>query len=45
MSADPRHDDVPAGSGLKLALAWALVGLPLLWGVWQTLKNALKLFG
>jgi hypothetical protein len=27
-----------------LVLAWALVGIPLLWGVLQTLRNALKLF-
>ena len=27
-----------------LILAWAFVGIPLLWGVLQTLRNALKLF-
>jgi len=27
-----------------LILAWGFVGLPLLWGVLQTLRNALKLF-
>ena len=32
------------GQRIKLILAWALVGLPLLWGVMQTLDNALKLF-
>ncbi len=45
MSADLRRDAPPATTGLKLALAWGLVGLPLLWGVWETLQNALKLFG
>ena len=30
--------------GLKLALAWAFVGIPLTWGVIQTLINAMKLF-
>jgi len=30
--------------GLKLALAWGFVGIPLLWGVVQTIENALKLF-
>jgi hypothetical protein len=25
-------------------LAWALVGVPLLWGVYETLLNAMKLF-
>lgn len=29
---------------LQLILAWAFVGIPLLWGVLQTLRNALKLF-
>jgi hypothetical protein len=32
------------GQGVKLILVWGLVGLPLLWGVLQTLDNALKLF-
>jgi hypothetical protein len=29
---------------LKLALAWLAVGLPLLWGVVQTLTKAMALF-
>jgi len=33
-----------AGNGIKLALAWGFVGIPLAWGVIQTLLNALKLF-
>jgi hypothetical protein len=32
-------------SALRLTLAWLAVGVPLLWGVVQTLHNALKLFG
>ena len=32
------------GNALKLVLAWSLVGIPLVWGILQTLKNALKLF-
>ena len=28
----------------QLALAWGFVGIPLLWGVYGTLVNALKLF-
>jgi hypothetical protein len=31
-------------SALELALAWGFVGLPLLWGVYGTLVNAMKLF-
>jgi len=31
-------------NGLKLVLAWLFVGIPLTWGVIQTLINSLKLF-
>jgi hypothetical protein len=31
-------------SGFSL-VAWAAVGVPLAWGVWQTAQKALKLFG
>jgi len=30
--------------GGKLVLAWLLVGIPLLWGVYETILNALPLF-
>lgn len=30
---------------LQLVLAWGFVGIPLLWGVLMTLRNAIKLFG
>lgn len=33
------------GLDAKAALAWAVVGLPLLWGVWVTLKSSFALFG
>jgi hypothetical protein len=29
---------------LQLILAWGFVGIPLAWGVYQTLLNAMKLF-
>ncbi len=29
---------------LQLALAWGFVGIPLVWGVLQTLSNAMNLF-
>ena len=32
------------GTGIKLIVVWVLVGVPLLWGVAQTLANAMKLF-
>jgi hypothetical protein len=31
-------------TGLHLALAWGFVGIPLAWGVIQTLLSAIKLF-
>ena len=31
-------------STASLAFAWLLVGLPLLWGVWETFKKSLALF-
>ena len=31
-------------NALKLVLAWGFVGIPLAWGVIETLFNALKLF-
>ena len=39
MAADAR-----SGYGLKLVLAWGFVGIPFLWGVIETLLNAMKLF-
>jgi hypothetical protein len=33
-----------SGNGLKLLLAWGFVGIPLAWGIIETLLNALKLF-
>jgi MFS family permease len=33
-----------AGAGWKLALEWLFVGIPLAWGVVETLINSLKLF-
>jgi len=29
---------------LRFIVLWLAVGLPLLWGVWETLLNAMKLF-
>ena len=42
MSFDNRA--VSTTTSLQLALAWGFVGIPLLWGVYGTLVNALKLF-
>ena len=29
----------------RLVAYWAIAGVPLLWGVWQTLQKAAQLFG
>jgi MFS family permease len=34
----------PTTNPLVVTLAWVLVGIPLLWGVYETLLNAMKLF-
>ncbi|HEX4269712.1 MAG TPA: hypothetical protein VHY36_17625 [Steroidobacteraceae bacterium] len=35
----------PSGTRtLQLILAWAFVGIPFIWGVLETLRNAMKLF-
>jgi MFS family permease len=33
------------GFDAKAAFAWAVVGIPLLWGVWVTLRSSMVLFG
>jgi hypothetical protein len=32
------------GNSIKLVLAWGFVGIPLAWGIIQTLVNAIKAF-
>ncbi|WP_454687743.1 MFS transporter small subunit [Agrobacterium leguminum] len=32
------------GLELKVALAWCAVGIPILWGVWNTLLSTASLF-
>ncbi len=36
--------DSGSGYTLKLVLAWGFVGIPFLWGVTETIFNAMKLF-
>ena len=38
------REDESGTTPLQLVLAWGFVGIPLLWGVYGTLINALKLF-
>ncbi len=40
MSTD---DKMRGTTTLELTLAWAFVGIPLLWGIYGTLANAMKL--
>ena len=40
---NPQHASHSSDT-IKLALAWLAVGVPLLWGVVQTLKKAMALF-
>ena len=45
MSGERMPDTLPSRTrALQLLLAWSFVGIPLLWGVLQTLRNAMKLF-
>jgi hypothetical protein len=44
MSESSPHSAPTAGLVLRLAGAWALVGIPLVWGVWQVFKKSLDLF-
>ena len=37
-------NDQSGTTTLQLLLAWGFVGIPLVWGVLQTLSNAMKLF-
>jgi hypothetical protein len=32
------------GFDIKAALFWAVIALPLAWGVWKTLQSAIKIF-
>ncbi len=45
---EPRQEDEARATGgtswVAVALAWVAVGVPMLWGVWMTLKKAALLF-
>jgi hypothetical protein len=44
MAKTSDHGDVSDANRLKLLLAWSFVGIPLLWGIYKTLANAVLLF-
>jgi hypothetical protein len=41
---DPRPGQAGANEGLKVALAWAFVGIPAVWGVAQVVAKSAALF-
>jgi hypothetical protein len=43
-SVDLRPDHPQSRLTWQVVLAWLAVSIPLLWGVWQTLKKAAVLF-
>jgi len=44
MDDDPGTARPGSGSWVLVGLAWLAVGIPLLWGIWTTLKKAIVLF-
>jgi hypothetical protein len=44
MTESKHHEDVSGANKIKLALAWTFVGIPLIWGVYNTLAQAALLF-
>jgi len=37
-------EDAKKDYTVQVILAWLLVGIPLIWGVWNTLLSAMQLF-
>jgi hypothetical protein len=37
-------EHAPAGQGPKVALMWAITGIPLAWGIYNTLIKTAQLF-
>ena len=44
MSEHTHQENVSGANKIKLALAWSFVGIPLIWGVYNTLAKAALLF-
>ena len=44
MMSEPTHGSVSDANKVKLTLAWCFVGIPLIWGVYNTLAQAVLLF-
>ena len=39
------HENAKGNATVRLVMAWLAVGVPLAWGVVETLKKAMALFG
>jgi hypothetical protein len=44
VSEQARENEAAATNWVMVVLAWLPVTLPLLWGIWQTVKKAAVLF-
>ena len=44
MADHPGVERPASGSWILVGVAWVAVGVPLLWGIWTTLKKAIVLF-
>jgi len=44
MTEEPQGNGAGQGRWALVIVAWLAVGVPLLWGVWMTLKKAAVLF-
>ncbi len=38
-------ESAPAGQSARLAVSWLIVGIPLVYALYQTIKSILPLFG
>ena len=36
--------ETPRSAPAAIAFAWLVVGIPLLWGIWETIKKSMALF-
>lgn len=44
-AVEPGNQTKPSpGSWVLVAIAWILVGIPLAWGIYRTLRTAVKIF-
>ena len=44
MTREGQEGAPSAGGLIVLVLAWTAVGVPMAWGMWQTLRKAVQLF-